>query len=230
MPDSSSTHPDGARPHTPGEAALWYASIFGWPVRPGYGWAADTGACACEATADCSSIGAHPAPGPWERAESAAPSLVRSVWRLCPGAPVLAVLGRPVPGAARLGVLDAPALVGAAALERIGKTPAAAGPITDGQGRIRFLVDVGASGGKHRFLDAWRAAGVDLRLAEDGYCALPTPGAVGRPAVVWAVPPDPRHRRLPLAELIEAVIDRAVRDAYPAMWNAPIGSGACDAL
>jgi len=142
------------------------------------------------------------------------------VWRLSPGSPVLAVLGRPVPGALRLGIVDVPSLVGVAALERLGKNPAAAGPITDGQGRIRFLVDLGEDEEPEYGLDKWRQAGVDLRVCGRGrYCPLPTPGAVGPSWVVWAIPPDPEHRALPHARQVTAVLDRAVRDAYPALWD-----------
>jgi len=159
-------------------------------------------------------------PGSWWWAASAAPSLVRAVWRLNPGSPVLAVLGRPVPGALRLGIVDVPALVGVAALERLGKNPAAVGPITDGQGRIRFLVDLGADDEPERDLAAWRAAGVDVRVHGQGrYCPLPTPGAAGPSWVVWAIPPDPDRRALPHARQVIAVLDRAVRDAYPALWD-----------
>jgi hypothetical protein len=142
------------------------------------------------------------------------------MWRLSPGAPVLAVLGRSVPGARRLGIVDVPALVGVAALERLGKNPAAAGPITDGQGRIRFLVDLGAHDQPWRELRKWRDAGVDLRICGAGRCCpLPTPGAVGPSWVVWAVPPDPQRRILPDAGVVTSVLDRAVRDAYPALWD-----------
>jgi len=146
---------------------------------------------------------------------------VRAVWRLSPGAPVLAALGRAVPGALRLGIVDVPALVGVAALERLGKNPAAAGPITDGQGRIRFLVDLGADEEPEYGLAKWREVGVDLRVWGRGrYCPLPTPGAAGPSWVVWAIPPDPERRTLPHARQVTAVLDRAVRDAYPSLWDA----------
>src|SRR5581483_8916591 len=112
------------RPRTPDEAAVWYAAALGWPVTPGSGGSTDA---ARDRTPDCSS--AWLTPGPWQWAASSAPELVRAVWRLSPGAPVLAVLGRPVPGARRLGIVDVPSLVGVAALERLGKNPAAVGPI-----------------------------------------------------------------------------------------------------
>jgi hypothetical protein len=140
-----------------------------------------------------------------------------------PGSPVLAVLGGRVPGAARLGAVDVPALVGAAALERVGKATGVCCPITDGQGRMRFLVDLaGTTDDELAWLEEWRAAGVDLRvIGEGGYCPLPTPGMVGRSRVVWTVPPDPGRPTLPAARNITAALDRAVRDAYPALWHVP---------
>jgi hypothetical protein len=223
MPDTISPRPVTAHPSTAGEAAVWYAAALGWPVTPGYEWASDSGACRCDDAANCASVGVHPVPGPWQWAASAAPTLVHAVWQACPSAPVLAVLGRPVPGAVRLGVLDVPVLVGVAALERLGKLPAAAGPITDGQGRIRFLVDLGEESEHYYSLEKWRSAGVDIRTGGSGiYCPLPTPGAVGPQAVVWTVPPDPDRRSLPHAKHVAAILDRAVRDAYPALWNASI--------
>jgi hypothetical protein len=156
--------------------------------------------------------------------EAAAWYALRLGWSIVPGAPVLAVLGRPVPGAASLGTVDVPALVGAAALERLGKTACGRGPIADGQGRIRFLVDLGEDGSEneHAWLEDWRAAGVDLRVGgPGGYCPLPTPGMVGRSRLVWTVPPDPGSPTLPGAHEITAVLDRAVRDAYPALWHVP---------
>ena len=159
-------------------------------------------------------------PGPWQWAASSLPTIVRAVWRLSPGAPVLAALGRAVPGALRLGIVDVPALVGVAALERLGKNPAAAGPITDGQGRIRFLVDLGEDEEPEYGLAKWREVGVDLRVWGRGrYRPLPTPGAVGPSWVVWAIPPDPDQRALPHARQVTAVLDRAVRDAYPSLWD-----------
>ncbi len=206
------------RPRTADEAAVWYAAALGWPVTPGYHNDADS----VPGPAPVSS-GAWLVPGPWQWAASATPELVRTVWRLTPGAPVLAVLGRPVPGARRLGIVDVPALVGVAALERLGKNPSLIGPITDGQGRIRFLVDLGADGEPEYGLNRWREAGVDLRVWGRGRCCpLPTPGAVGPSWVVWAVPPDPQRRTLPHARQVTAVLDRAVRDAYPALWDVAV--------
>jgi hypothetical protein len=210
------------RPRTADEAAVWYAAALGWPVTPGIGLDSDaTHSRTPSEGLDCS--GAWLAPGPWQWAASAVPDLVRTVWRLSPGSPVLAVLGRPVPGARRLGIVDVPSLVGVAALERLGKNPAAVGPITDGQGRIRFLVDLGADGEPEYGLSKWREVGVDLRIWGRGRCCpLPTPGAVGPSWVVWAVPPDPQRRTLPHARQVTAVLDRAVRDAYPSLWDAAV--------
>ena len=226
---------------------MWYAATLGWPVAPG-NTPSDGDASAGDssegdssnstgtrATAPRSVIAtsASPAtgpggsawltPGPWQWAASSLPSIVRAVWRLSPGAPVLAALGRTVPGALRLGIVDVPALVGVAVLERLGKNPAAAGPITDGQGRIRFLVDLGADEEPEYGLAKWREAGVDLRVWGPGrYCPLPTPGAVGPSWVVWAIPPDPERRALPHARQVTAMLDRAVRDAYPSLWDAVV--------
>jgi hypothetical protein len=237
MTDTISPRPAAPRrPHTADEAAVWYADALGWPVTPGLDptrdQARDAGqdagrdaGCCGEGLCDQDPHATAPAAGvagagPWRWAASSAPSLVRAVWRLSPGAPVLAVLGRPVPGALRLGVVDVPALVGVAALERLGKNPAAAGPITDGQGRIRFLVDLGEDDEPEYGLGKWRDAGVDVRVCGRGrYCPLPTPGAVGPSWVVWAIPPDPDRRTLPHARQVTAVLDRAVRDAYPALWD-----------
>jgi hypothetical protein len=221
MTDTIQTRPHTARrPRTADEAAEWYAATLGWPVTPGPD-SSETG----NGYQDCgprfgADLDGPLAPGPWQWAASSAPSLVRVVWRLSPGARVLAVLGRPVPGALRLGIVDVPSLVGVAALERLGKNPAAMGPITDGQGRIRFLVDLGADDEPEYGLVKWREAGVDVRAYGQGwYCPLPTPGAAGPSWVVWAVPPDPDRRALPHARQVTAVLDRAVRDAYPALWD-----------
>jgi len=166
----------------------------------------------------------QPSAQPSTAAEAAAWYALHLGWPIVPGAPVLAVLGRPVPGATSLGTVDVPALVGAAALERLGKAPGGCGPIADGQGRLRFLVDLGDErpDDEHAWLEDWRAAGVDLRVGGPGaYCPLPTPGMVGRSRLVWTVPPDPASPRLPGAREITAVLDRAVRDAYPALWHVP---------
>ncbi|MBS2962481.1 hypothetical protein KGA66_05450 [Actinocrinis puniceicyclus] len=197
---------------------MWYAVTLGWPVTPGGDVAGKPQAAGEPGQPACS---AWLAPSPWQWAASCAPDLVRTLWRLSPGAPVLAVLGRPVPGARRLGIVDVPALVGVAALERLGKHPAAVGPITDGQGRIRFLVDLGTDPEAEFGLAKWRKAGLDLRVWGAGRsCPLPTPGAAGPSWVVWAVPPDPQRRALPQAHQVAVVLDRAVRDAYPALWHA----------
>jgi hypothetical protein len=232
-------------PRTADEAAVWYAATLGWPVTPGNDpsgghsahrnpssgasreaatprSALSSSAASAASTATSIAPGGTPwlKPGPWQWAASSLPTIVRAVWRLSPGAPVLAALGRSVPGALRLGIVDVPALVGVAALERLGKNPAAAGPITDGQGRIRFLVDLGADEEPEYGLAKWREVGVDLRVWGRGrYCPLPTPGAVGPSWVVWAIPPDPERRTLPHARQVTAVLDRAVRDAYPSLWD-----------
>jgi hypothetical protein len=182
------------------QAALWYIGSLGWPVAPGDG----PGCC--------------PAPCPQPAATT--PAQVRAAWGVRPHAAVQAVLGSPVPGAGRLGALDVPALVGAAALERVGRCPRAAGPVTDGGGRIRFLVDAGPGDPWWSALDRWRAAGVDLRLAAGGArVPLPTPGWKGAQAVVWAQPPDPHRPALPRLDEVARLVDRAVRDAYPALWT-----------
>jgi bifunctional DNA primase/polymerase-like protein len=187
---------------TADEAAVWYATTLGWPVAP------------VEDPAEWR------APGPLQWAASSMPAIVRAVWRLSPGKPVVAALGRAVPGARQLGIVDMPALVGVAALERLGKNPAATGPITDGQGRIRFLVDLGDDEEPEYGLAKWRDVGVDVRVWGHGrYCPLPTPVAVGPSWVVWAIPPDPDRRTLPHARQVTALLDRAVRDAYPDLWD-----------
>ena len=138
------TEADAARPG-PGdgpaaEAAVAYAQDLGWPLTPGY--PAEAGRCGC-GRPQCAELGSHPVPGAWRVAACSTPTLVRVVWRMCVGAPVLAVLGRPVPGVARLGAVSAPALIGVAALELLSKRSAAQGPVLDGFGRISFLVDLG---------------------------------------------------------------------------------------
>ena len=243
MTDTLPTRPSAVGPpRTADEAAVWYAAMLGWPVTPGNDPSAldsNPSSDNCGATAPRSAVSTvlnakgpdstgpnvttWLAPGPWQWAASSLPSIVRAVWRLSPGAPVLAALGRTVPGAMRLGIVDVPALVGVAALERLGKNPAAAGPITDGQGRIRFLVDLGEDEEPEYGLAKWREVGVDLRVWGRGrYCPLPTPGAVGPSWVVWAIPPDPIRRTLPHARQVTAVLDRAVRDAYPSLWDAAV--------
>jgi hypothetical protein len=119
-----------------------YAQDLGWPLTPGY--PVDGGRCGC-GRPQCADLGAHPVPGAWRVAACSTPTLVRVVWRMCAGAPVLAVLGRPVPGVERLGAVSAPALIGVAALELLSKRSFAQGPVLDGFGRISFLVDLGPS-------------------------------------------------------------------------------------
>ena len=123
-------------------------------------------------------------------------------------------------GERRTGALDLPALIGVAALERIGRRPAAVGPVLDGLGRLSFLVDLG----EVAMLDTepvefWYRAGVDIRLRYQGSLHLPAPGWRGPQAMVWAVPPDPKRVPLPSADLLLSFLDRAVRDAYPTLWE-----------
>ena len=205
------------------EAAVGYAQDLGWPLTPGF--PVDGGDCAC-GREQCPDLGAHPVPGAWRVASCATPTLVRVVWRMCTGAPVLAVLGRPVPGADRLGAVQAPALIGVAALELLAKRSAARGPVVDGHGRISFLVDLGpaeecAASDEPEF-GCWRRAGMDLLVLGGGrdreFVPLPTPGHSGRSGVVWAVAPEPGRALPPLAAVAE-VFDRAVRSTYPSLWS-----------
>lgn len=205
------------------EAAVGYAQDLGWPLTPGF--AVDGERCGC-GRAPCPDLGAHAVPGAWRVASCATPTLVRVVWRMCAGAPVLAVLGRAVPGAARLGAVQAPALIGVAALELLSKRTAAQGPVVDGHGRISFLVDLGA-GERSAERDEedfgrWRRAGMELTVLgadeERAYVPLPTPGHSGRCGVVWAVAPQPGRELPPLCAVAE-VFDRAVRSTYPSLWS-----------
>jgi nucleotide-binding universal stress UspA family protein len=206
------------------EAAVAYAQDLGWPLTPGY--AVEGGLCTCGRT-PCLESGAHPVPGAWRVASCATPTLVRVVWRMCTGAPVLAVLGRAVPGAARLGAVQAPALIGVAALELLSKRAAAQGPVVDGYGRISFLVDLGsderrAAHDEEEEFGRWRRAGMDLTVLGGGeertYVPLPTPGHSGRSGVVWAVAPV-AGRALPPLTAVAEVFDRAVRSTYPSLWS-----------
>ena len=217
-------HSTAIGPGLVAEAAIGYAERLGWPLTPGF--PVDGGLCGC-GREQCPEYGAHPVPGAWRLAACSTPTLVRVVWRMCAGAPVLAVLGRPVPGASRLGAVQAPALIGVAALELLSKRSAAEGPAVDGHGRISFLVDLGA--GPEQVQDAeadlepWRRAGLDLNVlgAEEtgrSYVPLPTPGFTGTAGVVWAVPPVPGRALPPLSAVVE-VFDRAVRATYPSLWR-----------
>ncbi|HEX4787966.1 MAG TPA: hypothetical protein VH372_05855, partial [Actinospica sp.] len=201
-----------------------YAQDLGWPLTPGY--AVEGGLCSC-GRGQCPDSGTHPVPGAWRVAACATPTLVRVVWRMCAGAPVLAVLGRAVPGAARLGAVQAPALVGVAALELLCKRSFAQGPVVDGYGRITFLVDLGADErctrrDEEEEFGRWRRAGMDLSVLGGGeeraYVPLPTPGHTGRCGVVWAVEPVAERALPPLAAVAE-VFDRAVRSTYPSLWS-----------
>jgi len=200
-----------------------YAEDLGWPLTPGF--AAEGECCGC-GREQCPDLGAHPVPGAWRVACCATPTLVRVVWRMCSGAPVLAVLGRAVPGAARLGAVQAPALIGVAALELLSKRSAAQGPVVDGHGRISFLVDLGPGeeclAQDEQEFGCWRKAGMDLMVLGAGhereYVPLPTPGHSGRSGVVWAVAPEPERALPPLAAVAE-VFDRAVRSTYPSLWS-----------
>ena len=212
-----------AGPGPAAEAAIGYAEQLGWPLTPGF--AVDGEDCGC-GHGQCPEFGAHPVPGAWRLAACATPTLVRVVWRMCTGAPVLAVLGRPVPGASRLGAVRAPALIGVAALELLAKRTAAEGPAVDGHGRISFLVDLGV--GPEDVRDAeedlgrWQRAGLDLTVlgatTERRCVPLPTAGYSGRSGVVWAVPPVPSRPLPPLKAVVE-VFDRAVRATYPSLWR-----------
>lgn len=122
------------------EAAVAYAQDLGWPLTPGF--PVDAGRCGC-GRPQCAELGSHSMPGVWRVAACSTPTLARVVWRMCTGAPVLAVLGRPVPGVTRLGAVSAPTLIGVAALELLLKRTSAQGPVLDGFGRISFLVDLG---------------------------------------------------------------------------------------
>lgn len=204
---------DGLR--TAAETAVWYARVLGWPVTPG-------------AVRAMGSVSPTLQAGPWLWAATSTPRVVASVWRHCPDAPILAVLGRPVPGAARLGAVDVPALVGAAALERAGRAPRAAGPAVDGQGRIRFLTDLGperdplgADGGARSALERWRGVGIDIRVhGYRSFCPLPTPGPVATGlSVFWATPPYPGGAVLPPIRELAVLLDRSVRDAHPELWH-----------
>ena len=206
------------------EAAIGYAERLGWPLTPGF--PVDGELCGC-GREQCPEYGSHPVPGAWRLAACATPTLVRVVWRMCAGAPVLAVLGRPVPGTSRLGAVRAPALIGVAALELLSKRSAAEGPAVDGHGRINFLVDLGVGPEQVQDADAdfepWRRAGLDLFVlgAEEtgrSYVPLPTPGFTGTAGVVWAVPPVPGRALPPLSAVVE-VFDRAVRATYPSLWR-----------
>lgn len=147
----------------------------------------------------------------------ARPDEDREPVRACPDAArVDLVLGGP----GRIGALDLPALVGVAALERISRRPAAAGPVLDGLGRMCFLVDLGESAALDTGpVELWRGAGIEVRLRDQGDLPLPAAGWGGPQAVVWAVPPVPEQPALPAAELVLSYLDRAVRDAYPALWE-----------
>lgn len=205
------------------EAAVAYAQDLVWPLTPGFPVEGERCGCGRE---PCPQLGAHPVPGAWRVAACATPTLVRVVWRMCAGAPVLAVLGRPVPGAARLGAVQAPALIGVAALELLSKRSAAQGPVVDGHGRISFLVDLGDCGHAiaqdEEDFGRWRRAGMDLAVLGSGeersYVPLPTPGHSGRSGVVWAVSPEPGRALPPLSAVVE-VFDRAVRSTYPSLWS-----------
>jgi hypothetical protein len=218
------------------EAAVAYAQDLGWPLTPGF--PVDAGRCGC-GRAQCAELGAHSMPGVWRVAACSTPTLVRVAWRMCTGAPVLAVLGRPVPGVTRLGAVSAPTLIGVAALELLLKRTAAQGPVLDGFGRISFLVDLGpedapdgapaaAAGDAARQpvwrngFECWRRAGMDLAVLGAGprreYVPLPTPGFTGRSGVVWAVEPRPDGKVPPLAAVAD-VFDRAVRSTYPSLWR-----------
>lgn len=205
-------------------AAVGYAERLGWPLTPGFAVEGDTCGCGDE---QCPEYGAHPVPGAWRLAACATPTLVQVVWRMCTGAPVLAVLGRAVPGASRLGAVQAPTLIGVAALELLAKRASAEGPAVDGHGRITYLVDLGA--GPEDVLDAelhlghWQRAGLDVNVlgaaeTRRDCVPLPTAGHSGRSGVVWAVPPEPGRQLPPLRAVVE-VFDRAVRGTYPSLWR-----------
>lgn len=188
----------------------WYRDQLGWLCRPHR----DGGSADPDAEPD-TEAGAETGAGP-NPASNSGPAPSRALGYCREAVRLDLVLG----GTRRTGALDLPALVGVAALERIGKRPAAVGPVLDGLGRLRFLVDLGeAAALDTEPVEFWYGAGIDVRLRRQGSLPLPTPGCCGPQAMVWAVPPQRGRAALPPAELLLGFLDRAVRDAYPALWE-----------
>jgi hypothetical protein len=122
----------GGRP----AAAAEFAEL-GWPVCPG---AAARGAgpgrhrgargqprgsgraCSCDRIG-CPAPGAHPISAAWQIEASSDPAEVSRWWRDRPGASIILVTGRV------FDVLDVPARAGLLALEQMGRSPAASGPV-----------------------------------------------------------------------------------------------------
>jgi hypothetical protein len=117
-------------------AAAEFAAL-GWPVCPG---AAVPGAgpsrhrvargeprgsgraCSCDRIG-CPAPGAHPISAAWQIEASSDPAEVSRWWRDRPGASIILVTGRV------FDVLDVPARAGLLALERMGRSSAASGPV-----------------------------------------------------------------------------------------------------
>ncbi len=202
-------------------AAVEYAEM-GWPVCTGAvprhdsarhlrpsarhrrsslaprGAARDTGrACSCDRIG-CPAPGAHPVSAAWQIEASSDTGDVNRWWTDRPGANIILVTGRV------FDVLDVPAAAGIVALERMGRSPAATGPValTADDRALFFVRTRGAPADE----DEWWSCHLDcepdlfepvagLRWhCRDSYVVAPARGGRG-PAGHWIR--DPRKHPLP---------------------------------
>ncbi|HLI40793.1 MAG TPA: bifunctional DNA primase/polymerase [Streptosporangiaceae bacterium] len=202
-----------ARHRALGAAAAQYASM-GWPVCPGAhryrgarGSVEPGRACSCDRVG-CPAPGAHPVSPAWQLQATVDLNVIRGWWQTRPEANVILVTGRV------FDALDVPAAAGAAALARMDKDGAAAGPVAVlGGDRMLFFVTTRGSPADE---DEWWSCGLDcepesvtpgLRWhCRDSYVLAPPscygPGLAAR----WLRPPG--GRPLPDAlRLLEYLVD-----------------------
>ena len=154
-------------------------------------------ACSCDRIG-CPAPGAHPISAAWQIEASSDPADVARRWRERPGASIILVTGRV------FDVLDVPARAGLLALERIGHSPAAMGPVAlSADNRALFFA---TTRGAPADEDEWWSCHLDcepdsfipvagLRWhCRDSYVVAPTRAGRG-PGAHWIR--DPTEHRLP---------------------------------
>jgi hypothetical protein len=165
-------------------------------------------ACSCDRIG-CPAPGAHPISAAWQIEASSDPAEVSRWWRDRPGASIILVTGRV------FDVLDVPARAGLLALERMGRSPAASGPVAlSADNRALFFA---TTRGAPADEDEWWSCHLDcepdsfapvagLRWhCRDSYVVAP--GRTGRgPGAHWIR--DPREHALPdCLQLLEYLAD-----------------------
>ena len=226
-------------------AAVEYAEM-GWPVcrgavprtdsgrlRPSlapWGQPRGTGrACSCDRVG-CPAPGAHPISPAWQIEASSDPAEVARWWRERPDASIILVTGR------LFDVLDVPAQAGMLALERMGRSPAATGPValTADDRALFFATTRGAPADEHEWWSCHLDCEPDsfapvagLRWhCRSSYVVAPVRAGRG-PGAHWIR--DPRKHGLPdglrllefLADACEEVPRLSRHTMSPACTSAP---------